>query len=597
MVIDEPKCIVEVLRSQYESAMSTPKPNSIVTEPKEFFTIEENLHINNVEENSHINNVIVSPEQVQKSINDLSLNSAAGPDQFPSILLKRCAEELSIPLTTLYNTSLGNGEFPDKLKYAKVTPIYKGGSRNEPKNYRPVALTTHISKVLEKIIAKHLIKYLEDTGLMNINQHGFRAGHSCLTQLLAHYEKVLQSLENNWDVDVVYLDFAKAFDKVDHGVLLHKLRQMGISGTLGRWLHCFLTNRKQIVANEGAESTLMCVTSGVPQGSVLGPLLFIVFIADIDRDTRGSHVASFADDTRVMRELSLSSDAELLQADLEILYRWADKNNMTFNEKKFEHMRFSAKGNKYCEPRYVAKDGSLISVKSEVKDLGVTLSCDGNFTCHINNVAKNALRQTGWILRTFRSRQPELMLTLYRSLVLPLLEYCCLLWSPWRVGEKQRLERVQRSFTSTISTVKHLDYWERLRALKLYSLERRRERYHILYIYKIKIGQVSNSVNIQFYHQGRLGNLCHIEGIHHGATTRVKTLKWNSFSLKASRLFNALPRNLRDCNNVSIDTFKHKLDQFLETVPDEPKLPQYHLRASSNSIVDQLVQMRADGIF
>ncbi|KAK3888268.1 hypothetical protein Pcinc_007655 [Petrolisthes cinctipes] len=297
----------------------------------------------------------------------------------------------------------------------------------------------------------------------------FRAGRSCLTQLLAHYEKVLTSLENKKDIDVVYLEFAKAFDKVDHGILLYKPRQMGISGKLGRWLHSFLTSRKQVLATEGAQSAPMLVTSGVPHFSLLGPLLFIAYNSDIDQNIQHSFVSLFTDDTRVLQEISLSANAELLQADLKSLYQWAEKNNMMLNGSKFEHMSYTVQGCNNCPPKYTANDRSQVSVKPEVKGLGVTLSCDGNFTSHINHVTKMALSQAGWFLRMFRTHEPEPMLTLYKPLVVPLLEYCCQLWSSWY---------------------------------------------------------------------------------------------------------------LRNCNGLGLDNFKLKLDKFLGITPDEPKLPQYHLRAS-----------------
>ena len=212
-------------------------------------------------------------------------------------------------------------------------------------------------------------------------------------------------------------------------------------------------------------------------------------------------------------------------------------------------------------------------------------------------MVKKARSQVGWILRTFRTRKRSPMLTLYKSLVLPLVEYCCQLWSPWRVGEKQSLEAIQRSFTSKISDTQHLDYWGRLQELDLYSLERRRERYAILYIYKILTGKCINNLNIQFRIHQRRGRLCHIERIRGTASTRVKTLKENAFANRGPQLFNALPRHLRDSTEQSLENFKNRLDKFLRTIPDQPKLPHYHLRAVSNSIIDQLAQRRADGLY
>lgn len=468
---------------------------------------------------------------------------------------------------------------------------------SEAKNYRPVALTSHIIKTLEKIIAMAIGKYLEDNNKMNNDQHGFRMGRSCLTQLLNHHEKIINALEQDNVIDVVYLDFAKAFDKVDHGILLHKMRSLGIAGKLGVWLHNFLTGREQRVAVDGAVSRPSAVTSGVPQGSVLGPLLFLVHLSDINNQVQYSSVSSFADDTRVIKEILTDDASELLQKDLEALYRWTEENNMSLNNNKFEHLMYRNAHNTMATHTYKAHDGSVIETKQHVQDLGVTLSCDGTFTTHIQNVTKRARSQVGWVLRTFQTRDKLPMLTLYKSLVVPLLEYSCQLWSPWKIGEKQQLEAIQRSFTSKISDTRNLNYWERLKALNLYSLERRRERYDILCIYKILIGNTINNIGIHFYIHQRLGRLCQIQPLHPRAPTRIKTIKENSFATRGPRLFNALPKYLRDSDVRSVEKFKDQLDSFLKTIPDEPKLPHYHLRASSNSIVHQLAQRRADGLF
>lgn len=298
----------------------------------------------------------------------------------------------------------------------------KGIQKGEAKNYRPIALASHVINILERIMAKNMAIYLEGNNIMNEEQHGFRMGHSCLSQLLSHHEKIVEGLENKNNIDVVYLDFAKAFDKVDHGILLHKIR---VSGKLGEWLHCFLTGRVQTVTVGGAVSKPSVVVSGVPQGSVLGPILFLIHISNINEHVIHSSVASFADDTRVLREISSAADAHTLQADLNTIYSWAKtKKNMSFNENKFEHLSYSTDRN-MDHYTYTAPDGSCIDTKDYVKDLGVTLSRDGTFGIHINNVAKRARNQAGWILRTFRTRDTVPMLSLYKSLVIPLLEYCC----------------------------------------------------------------------------------------------------------------------------------------------------------------------------
>ena len=190
--------------------------------------------------------------------------------------------------------------------------------------------------MFEKVIRNHLVRFLDENNKHNLNQHGFRAGRSCLSQLLTHYDRILSLLEKGLNVDTVYLDFAKAFDKVDHSLVLKKLSMLGVRGKILQWIKSFLTSRTQRVMVNGYLSEPAPVISGVPQGSVIGPLLFLILIGDIDQDIATSFVSSFADDTRLSRGLSGVTDASALQTDLEKVYQWAIDNNMVFNAKKFE---------------------------------------------------------------------------------------------------------------------------------------------------------------------------------------------------------------------------------------------------------------------
>ena len=183
------------------------------------------------------------------------------------------------------------------MKLADVIPIHKGGSQGSASNYRPVALTSHLSKVFEKVVRKFIVAFLEEHNLFNPTQHGFRLGRSYLSQLIDHYDHITQLLEKGENVDVIYLDFAKAFDKVNFQVILRKIKQLGISGKLGRWIYSFLSGRKQSVTVNGIKSCSVDVKSGVPQGSVLGPLLFLVLMGDIDHRVASAFLSSFADDT------------------------------------------------------------------------------------------------------------------------------------------------------------------------------------------------------------------------------------------------------------------------------------------------------------
>lgn len=274
-----------------------------------------------------------------KAISELCVNSAAGPDGVPAILLTKCKETLAFPLHKIWRRSLETGIMPSKLKDAIISPIYKGGDRSQAKNYRPVALTSHLIKIFEKILRNHIITYLENHKLISSSQHGFCKGRSCLSNLLHHYEWLLHGLASGGNVDIVYLDFAEAFDRVDHGILTHKLKALGIMGKLGVWLHSFLTVRTQVVAVDGHKSEKTAVISGVPQGSVLGPLPFLVLMNDISQTVYKSFLSSFADDTTLSHRINSEADIKELQTNINKITEWADVNNMQFNEDKYEMLR------------------------------------------------------------------------------------------------------------------------------------------------------------------------------------------------------------------------------------------------------------------
>ena len=244
---------------------------------------------------------------------ELSSSSAAGADGVPASLLKFCRKELRKPLSLLWRASLDQGSIPPDLLLVLVCPVHKGGSRGSAKNYRPMALTSHLTKVFERVVRKALVKHLEKYGLLPDGQHGFRALRSTLTQLLAYWDTLLDDLELGKGVDVIYTDFSKAFDTVETGVLLHELKKCGVKGKVGCWLSSFLDSntRKQAVTVDGRVSPLMEILLGVPQGTVHGPVLFLVHIRNtahsISQDTSAT---SFADDTRVQRGGSECSEVQ-----------------------------------------------------------------------------------------------------------------------------------------------------------------------------------------------------------------------------------------------------------------------------------------------
>ena len=585
--VQHPKQMSALLSEQYQAVFSEPDPDCLVEDPDQFFC-EKDL------DGPVLEDLELGRYDFVHAANRLRPTSAAGPDGFPAVLLKQCAWELSSPLVVLWQASLREGVIPEELKKARITPIFKGGRRSSPASYRPVALTSHVVKIFERILTEKIVDYLENNAMLNQRQHGFRRGRSCLSQLLDHHDRILDALTEGAGVDAIYLDLWKAFDQVDHGLLLHKARRLGITGKIGAWLHAFLTARKQAVVVEGCCSDESSVLSGVPQGSVLGPVLFLLLLGDIDAGITHSMASSFADDTRVVGRITGTNSVSAVQRDLENIYGWADANNMRFNSEKFQLLRYGKNATQRPNVNYVSYDATEIEECDSVKDLGVLVQSDGMFTNHIVEVVNGARSQMGWILRSFATRSVQVMLTLYKTLVLPRLEYCSPLWSPSRIGEIESLEGVQRTFTSRIPAVAHLDYWERIAELGLYSVERRRERYSLLYLHKIMYGLVPDvNGKIKTIRRGRRGLICEIERVNFRAPAMALKAKTESFAYRAPQLFNSLPRYLREVEGL--DKFKRALDKFLRNVPDQPHAHGYHRRAASNSIRDQLDVMRRDG--
>ena len=360
-----------------------------------------------------------------------------------------------------------------------------------------------------------------------------------------------------------------------------------------KWIESFLSDRIQYVYVNGRKSKPARVNSGVPQGSVLGPLLFLIMVGDIDSSLKYSFLSSFADDTRVLKEINSLTDTLKLQSDLNRIYKWTVDNNMKLNGCKFEHLNYGKDKVLKQYSTYLSNSSTRITTKDTVKDLGVLMSNDCKFTNHICNIITRANSIVGWILRTFESREKLLMLTLWKSLVIPHLDYCSQLWSPLTKGHIQDIEIVQRNYVRKIVGITGISYWDALRKLKMYSLERRRERYMIIYTWKViehlvpNINRNANVRGITWNLNGRLGRKCVVPLVRKGP---YQTSRYASFAVQGPRLFNCLPRKLRDMSNCDVKSFKAGLDTFLSTVPDEPQIPSYvqFRRAPSNSITDMM---------
>lgn len=571
---NNPTEMANILKKQYDNSFSVPRfDNESIND--NFFVEDQERNIQDI-----LKSIKINDDDIISAINSIPQNSAPGPDGFRPIFLKKCKYQLAFPLRCIWEKSLESGEVPRDLKHSIITPIYKGGNKGLPQNYRPVSLTSHLIKLVERIIREKIVIFLNRKDVFNNHQHGFIKGRSCLSQLLINYENVLDSIKDGANADVIYLDFSKAFDKVDHIILIKKLKEVGISGSIGKWLFNFITERKQQVKVQGYLSEISDVKSGVPQGTILGPLLFLIMINDIDSDIKSSSVSMFADDTKVLKKISDINDHSLLQEDLNSLINWTEYNNMEINETKFQLVSYGIQtGLKYP----YGCNSNVILESSIVKDLGIYMNNDATFKYHVSCISTKVRKLLGWTLRTFKTRDTKLMVQIWKTLIIPHLEYCCQLWSTNSISVIQELESHQRQFTKYISDIKHLDYFERLSYLKIFSLQRRRERYCIIYVWKILEELVPNPGILSHYNDRR-GRLCYVKDIN-ASIRKIKSIIHNSFTYSGSRLFNKVPKDIRDTTNVNVDHFKLKLDKWLRSIPDQPPILGYKT-PNGNSITD-----------
>ena len=405
-----------------------------------------------------------------------------------------------------------------------------------------------------------------------------------MLSLLTYYPKMKH---------VIYLDFAKAFDKVDHQILLQKLRNIGISGKLFDWLQSFLSDRQQSVVIDGVFSYLALVISGVPQGTVLGPLLFLIYLNDIFNCIQHSEISCFADDSRIYRSISACSDSLLLQHDLLAVSQWSIANNMELHEDKFVYLNFNARPINFSLTNlpfyqenlwYRTSSGQILETSNLVSDLGITFSEDLDWSPHISNIVNKAKQKAGWALSVFNDRSPLVMITLYKSMVRSLLEYSCPVWCGLSLENLRDLEAIQRSFTRKIICPAYVSgYWERLQYLKLRSLQRRRERYTILHMWKVLNNKVSNDLNISFYNSSRYGVQAHVPSLCTQSSTKAQTFYDLSFAVIGPKLWNMLPKSVKLC--ASLNSFKSNLDIFLNKFPDRPPVSTYVVQ-NNNSLLE-----------
>ena len=454
------------------------------------------------------------------------------------------------PLSLIFTSLMSVGKIPSEWSRAIVTPVYKGGSASSVSNYRPISLTCVASKIMERVMVYDMLIYLRHHNLISKQQHGFLSARSTTSNLLESISDWTLALNDNKSVAVANIDFAKAFDSVCTSKLIYKLQSYGISGALIRWITSFLSDRSQQTRVGNSLSALTKLSSGVVQGSVIGPLLFVLFINDITQLFNDNKCTCklYADDLKLYTVFNASENCSNLQDKLNAVYHWSHEWQLGISFKKCNLMYI---GHTLCKPDLLLNDISLPIVE-EVRDLGVIIDSRLTFASHIKQAVVRANVRANLICKCFISRDVFTLIRAFKVYVRPLLEYASCIWSPHHMLKIKQIESVQRKFTKRLPGYSTLSYEERLLRLDINSLEMRRLRQDLLLTYKIIFNLAGGAAYNMFTLTNTLYSTCtrgHPYKLYlHNS--RIDTRKY-FFSERITNPWNSLPATSVDFSSFS----------------------------------------------
>jgi len=500
---------------------------------------------------------------VAAALRCLPCGGAPGPDGLVPVALRSCAAAVAVPLSLLFSRSLSLGRLPSAWRSASVVALPKGGDPSLPSSYRPVSLTSVVCRVLERFVRAELSAFLARAGVLSDSQHGFRSARSVLTCLASAVSGWVSSLSAGRPVDVLFLDFKKAFDRVQHSNLLARLSACGVAGSALDWLSSFLLGREMWVSVEGVKSPSVPVLSGVPQGSVLGPLLFLLSVWDLPSVVRPPvHVLMYADDLCLWAETG-SGGRLALQEALNGVSAWSDSNGFSFSAEKCVALSLSSAP--VPPPSYfLGTDAAPLAVRvvSEERDLGVLVDERLTFRPHVHAAVARARRSLGVLVRCFRHLDRRAFLVLYKALVRPHLEFCSPVWNSVGSGLSSILEGVQRRATRAVPGLATRSYPERLRALGLPTLRYRRARSDMLLVYRV-LSSPAHPLSSILPPRPSCGTRGHSRML--ARAFHRKKLARNFFSSRVVPLWNSLPDTCVTASTVNM--FKSCLNSHFRSLP------------------------------
>ena len=521
--------------------------------------------------------------RIKQILDKININKAAGPDGIHGSILKHCSASLCRPLSIIFKLIYNTGIIPQEWKSANIVPIYKKGDKNLISNYRPISLLCLSAKIMERVIIDELLVMTRDS--LDTAQHGFLSGKSCSTNLIALTDDIANSLYNNIGTDIIYFDFAKAFDTVNHDLLLFKLKQnFQIDGRLLKFIANYLKDRRQRVILDNAFSDYRSVKSGVPQGSILGPLLFVLFINDISSViSLATKICLFADDTKIWRAMQSESDCNILQNDIDKLYTWCKVNKMIFHPNKCKVVSLISNANSLTHLRLLpfsqfcyTLGSSILNYEESELDLGVIINDRFTWSDQQNKILSKASQMLGLTKRTchflVNSRRKR---TLYLSMVRSHFEHCSIIWRPLTATQLNNFEVIQKNAIKWILNEEFLSYSNYETYLKkcmdvnILPISKHFDLGDLCFFHKIVHDYVPIKLPnyvIKYRGNSRLRNKhldadCYVCDLEETGISKSNSPIFRNFFYRITFLWNSLPRDVRTIS--STHSFKSQVKQFL----------------------------------
>ena len=489
----------------------------------------------------------VTEKEVEIEISNLSGNKSCGHDEIPPKLVKEISKQIVKPLTHIYNQSLLTGVIPNELKIALVTPVFKANSKEEFSNYRPISVLPCFSKILEKIMYKRVMKYLDMHSMLFQSQYGFRKKHSTNLATIELVTKILQAIDNSEYTIGVFLDLAKAFDTVNHEILLKKLEHYGIRGIALEWFKNYLTNRKQIIKYKSEKSESLTIKCGVPQGSVLGPLLFLIYMNDISRSSEILSIILFADDTNLFfSHKNLFTLKETMNRELSKIASWLSANKLSLNIKKTHFIIFKSRGKKSNQHVSIIINNQEIEQVKCTKFLGLYIDDEFTWKYHIDQVASKISKMTGILAKARHYLSLKTLQTIYDTMVYPYLTYCNIVWASTYPSRLKSLFMLQKKIVRIMTFAKYKEnskpLFLSLKILNIYEL-------NIYLMALFMYSYFNENLPSYFNNYFKLNEMIHSHNTRTASNIFIdyKRTNYGKFSLKfrGAQIWNKLPKDLK----------------------------------------------------